>query len=236
MSLSSPIFQSRVRKESEGNSPRLRVSRNPTRVLYPRRAFRVRYGHMTLDRRDFLKLSAGGAFLTPFGFDLTPAVAQAKKFKIARTTETRSICPYCSVSCGVIVHTRGEGKNTQKQIVHIEGDPDHPVNQGTLCPKGATLKHYVDNDRRLDRVRYRAPGASEWSFISWNEAIEKIAARIKKTRDATFIEKDKNGATVNRLETIATIGGCTDTNEFNWLFQKVARAWGVVHLEQQSRI
>src|ERR1051326_4177934 len=129
MSLSSPIFQSRVRKESEGNSPRLRVSRNPTRVLYPRRAFRARYGHMTLDRRGCLKLSAGGAFLRPFGFDLTPAVAQAKKFKIARATETRSICPYCSVSCGVIVHTRGEGKNTQKQIVHIEGDPRPPPQQ-----------------------------------------------------------------------------------------------------------
>ena len=192
---------------------------------------------MSVTRRDFLKFSAAaGAFVTPFGFDLTPAAAEAKRFKIARTTETRSICPYCSVSCGVIVHTRGEGKNTQRQIVHIEGDPDHPINQGTLCPKGVTLRHFIDNNRRLDRVRYRAPGASEWTALSWDEAIEKIARRIKATRDKGFISKDAQGRTVNRLESIAAIGGCTDTNEFNWLFQKVARAWSIAHLEQQSRI
>jgi len=191
---------------------------------------------MDLSRRSFLKVSAAGAFVTPFGFDLRPALAQAKKFKIARTTETRSICPYCSVSCGVIVHARGDGKNTQKEIVHVEGDPDHPVNKGTLCPKGATLKHYVMNDRRLTRVLHRAPGASEWKPLPWGEAIEKIARLVKKERDRAFIAKDAEGRVVNRLESIAAIGGCTDTNEFNWLFQKIARAWGIVHLEQQSRI
>ena len=191
---------------------------------------------MAVSRRDFLKVSAAGGFLSPFGFGLTPAAAQAKKFKIARTTEARSICPYCSVSCGVIVHTRGDGKNTRKDIVHIEGDPDHPINQGTLCPKGATLKQYVMNDRRLEGVRYRAPGAAEWTTLSWGEAIEKIARLIKKTRDAGFIAKDGQGRTVNLLENIAAIGGCTDTNEFNWLFQKVVRSWSIAHLEQQSRI
>jgi len=191
---------------------------------------------VAVSRRDFLKVSAAGAFLTPFGFDLTAAVAQAKKFKIARTTETRSICPYCSVSCGVIVHTRGDGKNTRKDIVHIEGDPDHPINQGTLCPKGATLKHYVQNDRRLSTVRYRKPGGTDWEQISWEKAIEMIAQRIKKTRDAGFKAKDAEGRTINLVENIAAIGGCTDTNEFNWLFQKVARSWSIAHLEQQSRI
>jgi formate dehydrogenase major subunit len=191
---------------------------------------------MDLSRRSFLKVSAAGAFVTPFGFDLAPAWAEAKKFKIARTIETRSICPYCSVSCGVIVHARGDGKNTRREIVHVEGDPDHPVNRGTLCPKGATLKHYIQNDRRLSTVQYRAPGAERWTRISWDEAIEKIARRIKKERDASFIAKDADGRGVNRLESVAAIGGCTDTNEFNWLFQKVARSWGVVHLEQQSRI
>jgi formate dehydrogenase major subunit len=191
---------------------------------------------MAVSRRDFLKVTAAGAFVTPFGFDLTPAVAQARKFKIARTTETRSICPYCSVSCGVIVHTRGDGKNTQRQIVHVEGDPDHPINQGTLCPKGATLKHYIANDRRLTRVLYRRPGGRDWEPLSWEKAVDMIARRIKKTRDAAFIEKDAQGRTVNRLEAVAAIGGCTDTNEFNWLFQKAARALGIVHLEQQSRI
>jgi formate dehydrogenase major subunit len=191
---------------------------------------------MSLDRRSFLKLAAAGAFVSPFGFDLAPAAARARTLKIARTIETRSICPYCSVSCGVIVHARGDGKNTRREIVHVEGDPDHPVNRGTLCPKGATLRHYIQNDRRLTRVLHRAPGAGEWRPISWDDAVERIARRIKGTRDASFIARDAQGRTVNRLETIAAIGGCTDTNEFNWLFQKTARAFGIVHLEQQSRI
>lgn len=191
---------------------------------------------MELSRRGFLQSTAVGAFLSPFGFDLTAAHAQAKAFKIARTTETRSICPYCSVSCGVIVHTRGDGKNTRRDIVHVEGDPDHPVNRGTLCPKGATLKHYVENDRRLSRVKYRKPGAREWTSLGWDEAVDLIARRIKTSRDAHFVARDAEGRTVNRLEAVAAIGGCTDTNEFNWLFQKVARSWGVAHLEQQSRI
>lgn len=191
---------------------------------------------MELDRRSFLKLTVAGALVSPFGFDLAPAIAQAKTLKISRTTETRSICPYCSVSCGVILHTREGGKNTRKEIVHVEGDSDHPINQGTLCPKGATLKHYVMNDRRLTRVLYRAPGAGEWTPMSWDDAIDRIARRIKATRDASFIAKDAEGRVVNRLESIAAIGGCTDTNEFNWLFQKVARGLGIAHLEQQSRI
>ncbi len=191
---------------------------------------------MDLDRRSFLKLGVTGAFASPFGFDLSAAVAEARTLKISRTTETRSICPYCSVSCGVIVHTREGGRNTRREIVHVEGDPDHPVNQGTLCPKGATLKHYVVNDRRLTRPLYRAPGSTAWEPISWDDAVDRIARRIKKTRDAGFILKDAGGRTANRLENIAAIGGCTDTNEFNWLFQKTARSLGIVHLEQQSRI
>jgi formate dehydrogenase major subunit len=191
---------------------------------------------MAVTRRDFLKLSAAGALITPFGFNLAPAHAEARRFKIARTTETRSICPYCSVSCGVIVHTRGEGKNTQRQLVHVEGDPDHPINQGTLCPKGATLKHYIANDRRLTHVLHRKPGGDQWEPMSWNEAIDRIAALVKQTRDKSFITQDAQGRTVNRVESIAAIGGCTDTNEFNWLLQKASRALGIVHLEQQSRI
>lgn len=191
---------------------------------------------MELSRRSFLRLTAAGGLVTPFGFDLRSAQAQSRSFKIARTTETRSICPYCSVSCGVIVHTRGDGKNIQKEIIHVEGDPDHPINKGTLCPKGATLKHYVMNDRRLLGVLHRAPGASAWKSMPWEEAIDRMARLIKRTRDAGFIGRDAEGRTVNRLETIAAIGGCTDTNEFNWLFQKTARALGIVHLEQQSRI
>lgn len=191
---------------------------------------------MDLSRRSFLQLGAAGALLSPLGFDLAPARAEARRLKIARTTETRSICPYCSVSCGVILHTRGDGKNTRRSLVHVEGDPDHPVNQGTLCPKGATLRHYVQNDRRLSGVLYRPPGGAAFSPMSWDEALSRIARRIKDARDASFLARDGQGRTVNRLESVAAIGGCTDTNEFNWLFQKTARALGIVHLEQQSRI
>jgi formate dehydrogenase major subunit len=189
-----------------------------------------------LTRRTLLKLGATGAAVTAFGFDLGAATAHAKTLKITHTTQTRSICPYCSVSCGVILHTRGDGKNTRRQVVHVEGDPDHPVNRGTLCAKGATLEHFVQNDRRLHQPMVRAPGASEWTVLGWDEAIDRIARHIKTTRDAAFIERDAENRTVNRWEDAAVIGGCTDTNELNYLLQKVARGWGVVHLEQQSRI
>lgn len=190
---------------------------------------------MDLSRRTLLQLGAVSA-ATTFGFDLTAAVAHAATLKITHTTQTRSICPYCSVSCGVILHTRGDGKNTRKQVVHVEGDPDHPVNRGTLCSKGASLQHYVQNDRRLRHPQVRAPGSSEWTEIGWDEAVDRIARHLKRTRDASFIETDAEGRTVNRWEDMAVIGGCTDTNELNYLLQKVARSWGVVHLEQQSRI
>lgn len=191
---------------------------------------------MDLSRRTLLQVGAATAAVTAFGFDLGAATAHARTLKITHTTQTRSICPYCSVSCGVILHTRGDGKNTRRQVVHVEGDPDHPVNRGTLCAKGATLEHYVQNDRRLTHPMVRAPGASEWTRIGWDEAIDRIARHLKDSRDRGFIERDSQGRTVNRWEDVAVIGGCTDTNELNYLMQKVARSWGVVHLEQQSRI
>jgi formate dehydrogenase major subunit len=188
-------------------------------------------------RRDFLRLSSAAPFTTALGLDLRPAIAQAQELKISRTIQSKSTCPYCSVSCGVLIHTRGrDEKNLKAHVVHVEGDPDHPINRGTLCPKGASLKHYILNDHRLTKPQYRAPGASDWSEISWKEAIEKIARKIKETREATFVEKDAQGRTVRRTEGIATIGGCTDTNELNWLLVKTMRSLGLVYLEQQSRI
>jgi len=188
-------------------------------------------------RRDFLRIGVGSAAAAVVGVDLSPAVARAKTLKISRTTETRSTCPYCSVSCGVIIHTLGgREKNTRSEVIHVEGDPDHPINRGSLCPKGITLKHDVVNDRRLTRPRYRGPGEAAFREISWDEAIARIARLLKTARDRDFIARDARGRLVNRLETVAAIGGCTDTNEFNYLFQKVARSWGIVHLEQQSRI
>jgi formate dehydrogenase major subunit len=193
---------------------------------------------MNPSRRDFLKYSAvGGAAAAVFGFDLQPAYAQLRTLKIARASETRSTCPYCSVSCGVIIYTIGDrAKNVTPQVVHVEGDPDHPINRGTLCPKGASLQQDILNERRLLKPQVRRPGGTEWEDISWDTALNEIAVRVKKLRDDTFIEKDPAGHTVNRLESLAWTGGCTDTNEFNYLVVKTMRALGVVHLENQARV
>jgi len=193
---------------------------------------------MQTSRRDFLKVaSLGGAAASVFGFDLKPAYAQLRELKIARATETRSTCPYCSVSCGVLIYTIGDkAKNVTPQVVHVEGDPDHPINRGTLCPKGASLEQDILNDRRLVKPQVRRPGGTEWEDISWDTALGEIAHWTKKTRDETFIEKDQNGKTVNRCESISFIGGCTDTNEFNYLVVKSMRAMGLVYLENQARV
>ncbi len=193
---------------------------------------------MAISRRVFLQSSlAGGAALSAFGFDVAPLVAQAKTLKIERTTETRSTCPYCSVSCGVIIHTLGDkAKNAIPAAIHVEGDPDHPINRGTLCPKGASLLQDIVNDRRLLKPQVRRPGATEWQDIDWDTAIAEIGGWVKKTRDATFVEKDQKGRTVNRCEGIAFTGGCTDTNEFNYLVVKTMRSLGVCYLENQARV
>ena len=194
---------------------------------------------MISTRREFLKVSTiGGVAATVLGFDLTPAYAQVREMKIARTTETRSTCPYCAVSCGVIIHTLGDkSRNVKGAVVHIEGDPDHPINRGTLCPKGITLKQNIVNDRRLTKVQYRAPGSDHWEDKSWDWALDRIAHLFKETRDSKLIEKDDKGHTINALTAVGVIGGCTDTNENNYLLVKAFRAGlGLIPLEQQARI
>jgi formate dehydrogenase major subunit len=188
-------------------------------------------------RRDFFKISGGAAMAAALGFDLELAYAKAGELKISRTTETRSTCPYCSVSCGVIIHTLGDkAKNVVPQVVHVEGDPDHPINRGTLCPKGSSLYQEILNDRRLTKPQVRRPGSDRWEDISWDRAIDEIAHHVKKTRDETFVENDAQGRTVNRCEGIAWNGGCTDTNEFNYLVVKTMRSLGVCYLENQARV
>src|ERR1700716_3750589 len=179
-------------------------------------------------RRDFLKLSTvGGAAAAIFGFDLQPAYAQLRVLKIARANETRSTCPYCSVSCGVIIYTIGDrAKKVTPQVVHVEGDPDHPINRGTLCPKGSSLQQDILNERRLLKPQVRRAGSDRWEDISWDQALNEIAQKVKKTRDDNFIEKDAQGKTVYRYESIAWTGGCTDTNEFNYLVVKTIPAPG----------
>lgn len=193
---------------------------------------------MNSTRRGFLKVSTlGGAAASVLGFDLTPAYAQTADLRISRATETRSTCPYCSVSCGVIIYTIGDkAKNVTPQVLHVEGDPDHPINRGTLCPKGSSLQQDILNERRLLKPQVRRPGSDHWEGISWEQALDEIGHWVKKTRDETFVEKDAEGRTVNRCEGIAWTGGCTDTNEFNYLAVKSMRSLGVCYLETQARV
>ncbi|PYV42796.1 MAG: molybdopterin oxidoreductase [Acidobacteria bacterium] len=188
-----------------------------------------------LSRRGFIK--AGATLTTVFGFDLRPAVAQVRELKISRTTQTHSICPYCAVGCSVVIHTLGDkAKNVRPTVVHIEGDPDSPINRGTLCPKGISLKQFVVNDQRLTRPLYRAPGATEWKTLSWEEAFDRMARLIKETRDKGFEVNDSEGRRVNRLNNVALIGGSTDTNEINFLLGKFRLGLGILAYENQARL
>jgi formate dehydrogenase major subunit len=193
---------------------------------------------MNPSRRDFFKVATvGGAAAALFGFDLQLARAELRTLKIARASETRSTCPYCAVGCGTIIYTIGDGaKNVTPQVIHVEGDPDHPTNRGTLCPKGSSLAQDIQNERRLLKPQVRRPGGTEWEDISWDQAITEIAQRTKKARDDSFVETDAAGHRVNRCPSVAWIGGCTDTNEFNYLVVKTMRALGLVHLENQARV
>ncbi len=193
---------------------------------------------MHVDRRTFLKGTAavGGALGVGF-FDLSEARAEMRELKISRTTETRSTCPYCSVSCGVIIHTLGDkAKNVHGSVVHIEGDPDHPINRGTLCPKGISLKNDIHHPGRLTTPKVRRPGSDRWEELSWDAAIAGIARHIKDTRDRTFIAKNAAGAVVNRTPGIGLIGGCTDTNEFNLLQWKFGAGLGITYRDTQARV
>jgi len=190
-----------------------------------------------MKRRTFLKGATLGGRRIIIKNNMSRARAEMRQIKIARTTETRSICPYCAVSCGVIVHTLGDkAKNVTPAVVHVEGDPDAPINRGTLCPKGATLKDDINNPNRLTKPKVRRPGSDRWEDISWDEAIQKIARHIKDTRDRTFVAKNAKGQVVNRTPGIAMIGGCTDTNEFNFLQWKFISAIGIPYRDSQARV
>ncbi len=187
---------------------------------------------MNLTRRGFLGATGAGVLGIAVGvLGLTKAAgaSRRKTFKTAETKESSTICPYCGVGCGLIVSTR-DGK-----LVNIEGDPDHPINEGALCSKGMSLFQVAQNERRLQTVRYRAPGSDKWEEKSWDWALTEIAKRIKKTRDATFKAKD-GVRLVNRTEGLACLGGAALDNEEAYLYSKLARSLGVTWLEHQARI
>jgi formate dehydrogenase major subunit len=191
---------------------------------------------LDLTRRGFLKATTIGTAFA-LGFDVSEARAEMRELKIARTTETRSTCPYCSVSCGLIVHTLGDrAANAKSSIVYIEGDPEHPISRGTLCPKGATLRDDILSRQRVTVPKVRRPGSKAWEEISWDDAIAGIARHIKTTRDTHFVERNAQGQVVNRNPGMALVGGCTDTNEFNLLQWKAGASWGVVYRDSQARV
>jgi len=191
---------------------------------------------LELSRRGFLKATTVGGAIA-LGFDLTKAKAEMRAFKISRTSETRSVCPYCAVGCGVIIHTLGDkSKNAIPSVVHVEGDPDHPVSRGTLCPKGITLKDDITNKDRITVPKVRRPGSDHWEDISWDDAIAQIARHIKTTRDKCYVARNAKGQVVNRNPGIAWIGGCTDTNEFNYLQFKAITGLGVPYRDSQARV
>jgi formate dehydrogenase major subunit len=200
---------------------------------------------MAVSRRDFFKLSGSGIAAATLGINLAPVEAKAEELQIRYAKESTSICPYCAVGCGMIVHTLGGN------IINVEGDPDHPINEGSLCPKGSSVFQLRDNKARLTKPKYRAAGSSEWQEVSWEWTLDEIAKRVKKSRDESFMAtakikvKEKVGtvevekeieAVVNRTMGIASVGSAALDNEECYLYQKFLRGLGLVYIEHQARI
>ena len=193
-----------------------------------------------LTRREVLKGGAAGAAalgISALGFDVAVAKATTVKqqLRIEGATVSHSVCPYCAVGCALLAYTRKNG-NGKVELLQIEGDPDSPVNEGRLCPKGATAMELAVSKRRMQGPLYRAPGASDWKRVSWDFALDRLARRIKDSRDNTFVTKDPDGNVVNRTEGIAFAGGAAFSNEEGYISTKLMRGLGLVHLEQQARV
>lgn len=191
---------------------------------------------MELSRREFLQLSAGAAAgtalggLSGLGLDLRPAVVRAQELRIKDAKAFPSVCPYCAVGCGTLIYVK------DGQIVNIEGNPDSPINQGTLCPKGAATYQLHVNPNRITKVLHRAPGAREWEVWPLEKAMDRVAELVKKTRDETFVERTPDGKLAMHTLAIFSLGGATMDNEWNHLQQKLMRGLGVVAIENQARI
>jgi len=189
---------------------------------------------MEISRRKFLKASGaglGGIFLFGALKDDAILARSTKEVPLKKKIgEVTTICPFDASGCGFIVASEN-GK-----VVNIEGDPDHPINRGAACSKGASLPQLHNNDRRLSKVLYRRPSGTEWEEIPWDTALDKIARKIKQTRDANWIETNAKGNLVNRTEAIASVGGAAHDNEECYLLVKMLRSLGLVYIEHQSRI
>ena len=191
---------------------------------------------MDVSRRQFLRYSAGAGAgtalggLVGLGLTLAPARAKAQQLRIKDSRTIPSICPFCSVGCGTLIHVKDGA------LINIEGDPRSPHNEGTLCPKGAAIYQLHVNPNRPTRVLHRRPGAANWEQVELEWAMNRVAELVKKTRDETFVERLPNGKLVNMTPAIFALGGATLDNEFNHVAQKFCRGLGIVAIENQARI
>jgi len=191
---------------------------------------------MNVSRREFIQITgatAAGLAVSGLGLDLKPVKSHAQMLKTKYAKETTTICCYCAVGCGAIVHT---GKSGAGKIINIEGDPDHPINEGSLCAKGAALSQLVNNENRITTPLYRKPYSTQWMEVSWEQALLMIAKRVKKSRDASFTHKNVKGQVVNRTNGIAEVGSAALDNEECWAVQAMMRALGLTYIEHQARI
>lgn len=195
---------------------------------------------MDMNRRQFFRTSGAGLMgstLVAMGFSPTPALAETRHFKLARTTETRNTCPYCSVGCGILMYGLGDkAKNVTPSIVHIEGDPDHPVNRGSLCPKGAGLLDFVHSPNRLKVPEIREPGSTEWKRVSWHEAMDRLVKLMKADRDANFQATTADGRQVNRWTTTGMLCASAASNETGYITHKAMRSLGMLVFDNQARV
>src|ERR1700719_4301029 len=197
---------------------------------------------MDLSRRGFIKftsasLAASSIGALGFGFAGEALAASVRPFKLTAATEPRNTCTYCSVACGILIYSLGDrAKNAKSNIIHIEGDPDHPVNRGTLCPKGSALLDIVHAPTRLKVPRYRAPGSNELKQVSWDFALDRIATLMKQDRDANFIAKNAAGTTVNRWTSTGMLSASASSSETAYLTWKVVRSFGMVVFDNQARV
>jgi formate dehydrogenase major subunit len=195
---------------------------------------------MDMNRRQFFKVTGAGLMassMVALGFSPTLALAETRNFKLARATETRNTCPYCSVGCGLIMYSLGDkAKNVTSDIIHIEGDPDHPVNRGTLCPKGAGLLDFVHSTNRLKYPEIREPGSTEWKRVSWDTAMARIAKLMKEDRDANVIANNADGKVVNRWVSTGMLAASASSNETGYITHKVMRSMGMLIFDNQARV
>lgn len=198
--------------------------------------------NVDLSRRGFMKLTGAGVVATSlgsmgFGAAEAAEVAHVRPNKLVAMTETRNTCPYCSVACGVILYSKGDIRNgEQAELIHVEGDADHPTNRGTLCPKGAALKDFVRAETRLTQPMIRKPGADAFEPITWDAALDRIARAMKDDRDANLVTVNDAGTPVNRWTTTGFLAASATTNETAWATFKVVRGSGIVGFDNQARV